>query len=174
MDHVTPSQRVPSSSLGRRTPSDLGVLVIERVRRGVFGAGTGRTAASSHASSWTISEPLTLHARRELGALLVPLRPAHPRSDRIPLSRFGQLPGDLVDHRPTEPAARGRGRRVFRAGPAAAPDRVPECAATYSQRIWPDDERLLGLGAVSRSRDPGARSATPGTSPVLGAVLSLR
>ena len=47
--------------------------------------------------------PLTLPARRELGALLVPPRRAHPWPDRIPSSRFGQLPGDLIDYTPTEP-----------------------------------------------------------------------
>ena len=46
---------------------------------------------------------MTLPARRELGALLVPPRRAHPWPDRIPSSRFGQLPGDLVDYTPTEP-----------------------------------------------------------------------
>ena len=47
--------------------------------------------------------PLTLPARRELGALLMPPRRAHPWPDRIPSSRFGQLPGDLIDYTPTEP-----------------------------------------------------------------------
>ena len=47
--------------------------------------------------------PLTLPARRELGALLVPPRRTHPWPDQIPSSRFGQLPGDLVDYTPTEP-----------------------------------------------------------------------
>jgi ATP-dependent DNA ligase len=47
--------------------------------------------------------PLTLPARRELGALLVPPQRAHPWPERIPSSRFGQLPGDLVDYTPTEP-----------------------------------------------------------------------
>ena len=46
---------------------------------------------------------MTLPARRELGALLVPPRQAHPLPERIPSSRFGQLPGDLVDYTPTEP-----------------------------------------------------------------------
>jgi hypothetical protein len=35
--------------------------------------------------------PLTLPARRELGALLMPPRRVHPWPDRIPSSRFGQL-----------------------------------------------------------------------------------
>ena len=47
--------------------------------------------------------PLTLPARRELGAVLMPPRRAHPWPERIPSSRFGQLPGDLVDYTPTEP-----------------------------------------------------------------------
>ena len=47
--------------------------------------------------------PLTLPARRELGALLVPPQRAHPWPERSPSSRFGQLPGDLVDYTPTEP-----------------------------------------------------------------------
>src|SRR5690349_8333873 len=47
--------------------------------------------------------PLTLPARRELGALLVPAQRPHPWPERIPASRFGQLPGDLVDYTPTEP-----------------------------------------------------------------------
>jgi ATP-dependent DNA ligase len=47
--------------------------------------------------------PLTLPARRELGALLIPAQRTHPWPDRIPSSRFGQLPGDLVDYTPTEP-----------------------------------------------------------------------
>jgi ATP-dependent DNA ligase len=47
--------------------------------------------------------PLTLPARRELGALLMPPRHDHPWPQRLPSSRFGQLPGDLVDYTPTEP-----------------------------------------------------------------------
>ena len=47
--------------------------------------------------------PLTLPARRELGSLLVPAQRTHPWPERIPSSRFGQLPGDLVDYTPTEP-----------------------------------------------------------------------
>ena len=47
--------------------------------------------------------PLTLPARRELGTLLVPPQRAHPWPEQIPSSRFGQLPGDLVDYTPTEP-----------------------------------------------------------------------
>ena len=33
----------------------------------------------------------------------MPPRRAHPGPERIPPSRFGQLPGDLVDYTPTEP-----------------------------------------------------------------------
>jgi hypothetical protein len=44
-----------------------------------------------------------LPARRELGALLIPAQRTHPWPERIPSSRFGQLPGDLVDYTPTEP-----------------------------------------------------------------------
>ena len=51
----------------------------------------GRTAA------------LTWPARREVGRLLVPARRGHPWPQRIPASRFGQLPGELVDYTPTEP-----------------------------------------------------------------------
>jgi ATP-dependent DNA ligase len=47
--------------------------------------------------------PLTLPARHELGALLLPPQRVHPWPERIPSSRFGQLPGDLVDYTPTEP-----------------------------------------------------------------------
>ena len=47
--------------------------------------------------------PLTLPARRELGAMLMSPRRAHPWPERIPSSRFGQLPGDLMDYTPTEP-----------------------------------------------------------------------
>jgi hypothetical protein len=46
---------------------------------------------------------VTLPARRELGARLIPTQRTHPWPDRIPSSRFGQLPGDLVDYTPTEP-----------------------------------------------------------------------
>src|SRR6185369_159257 len=42
-------------------------------------------------------------ARHELGTLLVPPQRTHPWPERIPASRFGQLPGDLVDYTPTEP-----------------------------------------------------------------------
>jgi ATP-dependent DNA ligase len=49
------------------------------------------------------TRPLTLPARRELGALLVPPERAHPWPGRIASSRFGQLPGDLVDYTPTAP-----------------------------------------------------------------------
>ena len=58
---------------------------------------TGRLRVAGRTS------PLTLPARHELGALLVPPRRAHPWPERIPASRFGQLPGDLVDYTPTEP-----------------------------------------------------------------------
>jgi hypothetical protein len=47
--------------------------------------------------------PLTLPARREIGAVLMPPRRAHPWPERIPSSRIGQLPGELVDYTPTEP-----------------------------------------------------------------------
>jgi hypothetical protein len=47
--------------------------------------------------------PLMLPARRELGALLVRPRRAHPWPERLPSSQFGQLPGDLVEYTPTEP-----------------------------------------------------------------------
>ena len=47
--------------------------------------------------------PLTLPARHELGALLVPPQHVHPWPQLLPSSRFGQLPGDLVDYTPTEP-----------------------------------------------------------------------
>ena len=42
----TPNQRVPSSSLGRCTPSDLGVLVIKRAAAVSWSPESGRTAAS--------------------------------------------------------------------------------------------------------------------------------
>jgi ATP-dependent DNA ligase len=47
--------------------------------------------------------PLTLPARRELGALLVPPQRVHPWPERISSSRFGQLPPQPVDYTPTEP-----------------------------------------------------------------------
>ena len=46
---------------------------------------------------------MTLPARRELGALLVPPQRSHPWPERIPSSRFGQLRGESVDYTPTEP-----------------------------------------------------------------------
>jgi hypothetical protein len=46
---------------------------------------------------------LALPARRGLGAVLVSSRRAHPWPERIPSSRFGQLPGELVDYMQTEP-----------------------------------------------------------------------
>jgi hypothetical protein len=49
------------------------------------------------------TSPLTLPARRELGTLLMPPQRSPPWPERIPASRFGQLPGDLVDYTPTEP-----------------------------------------------------------------------
>jgi hypothetical protein len=49
------------------------------------------------------TSPLTLPARHELGGLLVPPQRAHPWPERIPSSRFGQLPGDAIDYTPTEP-----------------------------------------------------------------------
>jgi hypothetical protein len=49
------------------------------------------------------TSPLTLPARRELAVLLIPPQRTHLRPERIPASRFGQLPGDLVDYTPTEP-----------------------------------------------------------------------
>lgn len=48
--------------------------------------------------------PLALPARRELGAVLAPPRGAHPWPDRIPSSRFGQLPPEPVDYTPAEPS----------------------------------------------------------------------
>src|SRR5690349_20424465 len=70
--------------------------------------------------------PLTLPARRELGTLLVPPQRTHPWPERIPASRFGQLPGDLVDYTPAEPllVVEGRRLRVLRAPPLAPPDGV--------------------------------------------------
>ena len=59
--------------------------------------GTGRLRVAGRTS------PLTLPARHELGTLLVPPQRTHPWPERIPASRFGQLPGDLVDYTPTEP-----------------------------------------------------------------------
>jgi hypothetical protein len=47
--------------------------------------------------------PLTLPARRELGALLIPAQRTHPWPEQIPASRFVQLPGDLIDYTPTVP-----------------------------------------------------------------------
>jgi ATP-dependent DNA ligase len=47
--------------------------------------------------------PLTLPARRELGTLLVPPQRTHPWPERIPSSRFGQLPPEPVDYTPKEP-----------------------------------------------------------------------
>ena len=47
--------------------------------------------------------PLTFPARRELGTLPMPPQRCHPWPERIPASRFGQLPVDLVDYTPTEP-----------------------------------------------------------------------
>jgi len=58
---------------------------------------TGRLRVAGRTS------PLTLPARHELGTLLVPPQRTHPWPERIPASRFGQLPGDLVDYTPTEP-----------------------------------------------------------------------
>jgi len=47
--------------------------------------------------------PLTLPARRELGAVLTAARGAHPWPEQIPSSRFGQLPPRPVDYTPAEP-----------------------------------------------------------------------
>jgi len=47
--------------------------------------------------------PLTLPARRELGAVLTASRGAHPWPEQIPSSRFGQLPPRPVDYTPAEP-----------------------------------------------------------------------
>jgi ATP-dependent DNA ligase len=47
--------------------------------------------------------PLMLPARRELGALLLPPRAAHPWPPQLASSRFGALPGELIDYTPTEP-----------------------------------------------------------------------
>jgi ATP-dependent DNA ligase len=58
---------------------------------------TGRLRVAGRTS------PLTSPARYELGMLLMPPQRTHPWPERIPASRFGQLPGDLVDYTPTEP-----------------------------------------------------------------------
>ena len=41
--------------------------------------------------------------RLRVAGRTVPLPRAHPWPERIPSSRFGQLPGDLMDYTPTEP-----------------------------------------------------------------------
>jgi hypothetical protein len=69
----------------------------EALLLGLPDGGRGRLRVAGRTSA------LTLPARRELGAMLVPPRRAHPWPERIPSSRFGQLPGDLVDYTPTEP-----------------------------------------------------------------------
>jgi hypothetical protein len=48
--------------------------------------------------------PLPASVRRELGALLTPPRGRHPWPERIPSSRFGQLPPQPVEYTPVEPA----------------------------------------------------------------------
>ncbi len=52
---------------------------------------------------WLRIGPLTLPARRQLGAMLTAVQGAHPWPDRIPSSRFGQLPPQPVDYTPAEP-----------------------------------------------------------------------
>ncbi|MEJ3656245.1 hypothetical protein WEH80_25085 [Actinomycetes bacterium KLBMP 9759] len=47
--------------------------------------------------------PLTLPARREIGALLQPPRGAHPWPERISSGRFGQLPPKPVPYTQVEP-----------------------------------------------------------------------
>jgi hypothetical protein len=68
----------------------------------------GGAAPGPARRSWSLrvagrTGPPPLPVRRELGALLVPPQRAHPWPERIRSSRFGQLPGDLVDYTPTEP-----------------------------------------------------------------------
>ncbi len=48
--------------------------------------------------------PLTLPARREIGALLRPPHGAHPWPEQISSSKFGQLPPEPVLYTQTEPA----------------------------------------------------------------------
>jgi ATP-dependent DNA ligase len=47
--------------------------------------------------------PLSLAARREIGAMLIPPRGRHPWPPRISSSRFGQLPPEPVDYTQAEP-----------------------------------------------------------------------
>jgi hypothetical protein len=47
--------------------------------------------------------PLTLPARREVGALLAAPRDAHPWPTTLPANRFGQWSGDDVTYTATEP-----------------------------------------------------------------------
>jgi hypothetical protein len=47
--------------------------------------------------------PLMLPDRGELGTLLQAPHAAHPWPQRLPSSRFGALPGELIDYTPTEP-----------------------------------------------------------------------
>jgi len=49
------------------------------------------------------TSPLTLPVSRKLGTLLVLPQRSPPWPERIPASRFGQLPDDSVDYTPTEP-----------------------------------------------------------------------
>lgn len=49
------------------------------------------------------TSPLPPAVRHELGALLTPPRGTHPWPQRIPSSRFGQVPSQPVDYTPTEP-----------------------------------------------------------------------
>jgi hypothetical protein len=60
--------------------------------------------------------------------VLMPPRRAHPGPERIPPSRFGQLPGDLVDYTPTEPllVVEVHADLSFEHGRWRHPDEVPQ------------------------------------------------
>jgi hypothetical protein len=88
-----------------------GELVVYRGGRCDFAALAGRISSClspAVVASFVVFDagrtgPLTLPARREIGAVLVAARQSHPWPERIPSSRFGQLPGELVDYTQTEP-----------------------------------------------------------------------
>ena len=72
---MTHNQRVPSSSLGRRTPPDLGVLVITRATAASWGSGIGPDRGGRRC----VPKRARIHSSRSRGLWLTSIFASHGR-----------------------------------------------------------------------------------------------
>jgi ATP-dependent DNA ligase len=114
--------------------------------------------------------PLTLPARRELGAVLTAARGVHPWPEQIPSSRFDQLPTQPVDYTPAEPDVVVE----VDADVCFEQDRWRHATAPPEDAARPGTRRRHGLdawlcigrtGAGSRLSSPSAARQPKGSTP---------